>query len=204
MKRRKIEMDDTTLRDGNQGEGVNLSLADKLDITVALDDMGIDYAEGGWPGSNPKDDEYFERVKELNLATIKISAFGSTHRADVDPPADNFLQKLIAARTDITCIFGKTWDLHVEQALRITPQRNIEMISGSISYLVEQTEKPVFYDAEHFFDGYVSNPAYAIETLVAAFEAGAARVILCDTNGGIMPHLVFVAIRQLRKDIHDS
>lgn len=203
MKRRKIEIYDTTLRDGNQGEGVNLSLADKLDITVALDDMGIDYAEGGWPGSNPKDDEYFERVKELNLTTLKISAFGSTHRADVDPADDNFLQHLIAARADITCIFGKSWDLHVEQALRVTPQRNIEMISGSIAYLAEQTGKPVFYDAEHFFDGYFSDPAYAIETIVAAVEAGAARVILCDTNGGVMPHQVAEAIRQVRKEIPD-
>jgi len=201
MSRRKIEIYDTTLRDGNQGEGVNLSLADKLDITLALDAMGIDFAEGGWPGSNPKDDEYFVRVKELDLKTTKITAFGSTHRADVDPADDVFLQKLVAAQADITCIFGKTWDLHVEQALRVTPERNVEMIAGSIAYLAEQTGKPVFYDAEHFFDGYYSNSTYAIETLTAAVNAGAERVILCDTNGGIMPHQVAQAIRHVIEEI---
>ena len=119
MNRRKIEIYDTTLRDGNQGEGVNLSLGDKLDITLALDDMGIDYAEGGWPGSNPKDDAYFEHVKKLKLKKIRISAFGSTHRADSEPDEDGFLQKLIDAQADITCIFCKTWDLNVEHALGI-------------------------------------------------------------------------------------
>jgi 2-isopropylmalate synthase len=116
MARKKIEIYDTTLRDGNQGEGINLSLGDKLDIAVALDAMGIDYIEGGWPGSNPKDDEFFLRCKDLNLATAKVVAFGSTHRSDVKPADDFFLQKLIAAKADATCIFGKTWDLHVEQA----------------------------------------------------------------------------------------
>jgi 2-isopropylmalate synthase len=201
MSRRKIEIYDTTLRDGNQGEGVNLSLADKLDITLALDGMGIDYAEGGWPGSNPKDDEYFVRVKDLSLATTRIAAFGSTHRADVQPEDDGFLAKLVEAQADVTCIFGKSWDLHVTQALRISPERNIEMIAGSIAYLVAQTGKPVFYDAEHFFDGYFSNPSYTLETLLAAVEAGATRVILCDTNGGIMPHQVAQAIRHVREEV---
>ena len=141
--RKKIEIYDTTLRDGNQGEGINLSLGDKLDIATALDEMGVDFIEGGWPGSNPKDDEFFVRAKKLNLKTSLIVAFGSTHRSDVEPADDFFLQKLIAAEADATCIFGKSWDLHVEQALRVSPDRNIEMISGSIAHLLEVTGKPV-------------------------------------------------------------
>ena len=200
---KKIEIYDTTLRDGNQGEGVNLSLADKLDITLALDDMGIDFVEGGWPGSNPKDDEYFERVRALALSHLQITAFGSTHRSDVEPEADAFLSKLVAAKADVTCIFGKSWDLHVEQALRVTPERNIEMISGSVRHLREATGKPVFYDAEHFFDGFKSDPDYAIATVVAASEAGATRVILCDTNGGVVPHELAAAMRALRSVLPD-
>jgi 2-isopropylmalate synthase len=133
--RKKVEIYDTTLRDGNQGEGINLSLGDKLDITQALDAMGIDFIEGGWPGSNPKDDEFFSRAQELELTTSKIVAFGSTHRADAKPEEDFFLQKLIAARADVTCIFGKSWDLHVEQALRVTADTNLNMISGAIRHL---------------------------------------------------------------------
>ena len=201
MTRKKIEIYDTTLRDGNQGEGVNLSLGDKLDITEALDAMGVDYVEGGWPGSNPKDDEYFFRVRELDLKYLKIAAFGSTHRSDVKPADDFFLQKLIAAKADVTCIFGKTWDLHVEQALRVSADTNLNMIGGSISHLVEATGKPVFYDAEHFFDGFRSDPGYALASLQVAAEAGAVRVILCDTNGGVMPHELAAAVREVRKEI---
>ncbi|MGI9322040.1 MAG: hypothetical protein ACR2PJ_00520, partial [Pseudomonadales bacterium] len=150
MASKKIEIYDTTLRDGNQGEGVHLSLGDKLDITKALDEMGVDFVEGGWPGSNPKDDEYFVRVKDLELKHLKIAAFGSTHRADAEPSDDFFLQKLVAAKADLTCIFGKSGDLHVEQALRVAPERNLEMIGNAVAYLREATQKPVFYDAEHF------------------------------------------------------
>jgi len=201
MIRKKIEIYDTTLRDGNQGEGVNLSLGDKLDITKALDDMGVDFVEGGWPGSNPKDDEYFTRVRELDLKSLKIAAFGSTHRADVKPAEDFFLHKLIAAKADVTCIFGKTWLLHVEQALRVSADKNLDMISGSIAYLAEATGNPVFYDAEHFFDGFRSDPGYALASLQVAVDAGAVRVILCDTNGGVMPHDLASAVRQARKAI---
>jgi 2-isopropylmalate synthase len=201
MARKKIEIYDTTLRDGNQGEGVNLSLADKLDITIELDAMGVDYVEGGWPGSNPKDDEYFERVRDLDLKHLKVSAFGSTHRADAEPSEDFFLQKLIAARADITCIFGKTWDLHVEQALRISPDRNLAMIQNSVTHLKHATGNPVFYDAEHFFDGFKSDPGYALATIQAAVDGGAERVILCDTNGGVMPHEIGHAVREVRKEI---
>ncbi len=201
MARKKIEIYDTTLRDGNQGEGVNLSLADKLDITQELDAVGVDFVEGGWPGSNPKDDEYFTRVRDLELKHLRVVAFGSTHRSDAAPAEDFFLQKLIAAKADVTCIFGKSWDLHVEQALRVAADRNLEMINNSVAHLKEQTGNPVFYDAEHFFDGFKSDPGYALASVQAAVDGGAERVILCDTNGGVMPHEIANAIREIRKEI---
>ncbi len=201
MSRKKIEIYDTTLRDGNQGEGVQLSLADKLALASIFDEMEIDFIEGGWPGSNPKDDGFFDKVRSLELKHSRVSAFGSTHRAEVDPSEDFFLSKLVEAKTDITCIFGKSWDLHVEQALRVSPEMNLDMISGSVAYLKEATGKPVFYDAEHFFDGFHSDPGYALATLTVAYEAGAERIVLCDTNGGVMPHEVAKAIREVRKEI---
>jgi 2-isopropylmalate synthase len=200
MARKKIEIYDTTLRDGNQGEGVHLSIADKLDIARALDDIGIDFIEGGWPGSNPKDDEFFARARDLDFRTSRICAFGSTHRAGAKPSDDFFLQKLVAAGADVTTIFGKSWDLHVEQALRVSPDRNLDMIAGSVAYLLEATENPVFYDAEHFFDGFKNDPGYALATIQAAIHAGASRVILCDTNGGTMPHEIAHAVREVRKE----
>lgn len=203
MPRKKIEIYDTTLRDGNQGEGVNMSIADKLDITEELDLIGVDFVEGGWPGSNPKDDEYFERVRSLDLENIKVVAFGSTHRADAAPSEDFFLEKLVAAKADVTCIFGKTWDLHVDQALRVTKDRNLEMIRDSVAFLRQATGKSVFYDAEHFFDGFKSDASYAIETVRSAIEGGASRVILCDTNGGVLPHELASAIRELRSEISE-
>ena len=201
MTRKKIEIYDTTLRDGNQGEGIHLSIADKLDIACALDDIGIDFIEGGWPGSNPKDDEFFVRARDLDLQTARICAFGSTHRADAKPSDDFFLQKLVAAGADVTTIFGKSWDLHVEQALRVSPDKNLDMIAGSVAYLAEATGNPVFYDADHFFDGFKNDPGYALATIQAAADAGASRVILCDTNGGAMPHEVAHAVREVRKEI---
>ncbi len=200
MARQKIEIYDTTLRDGTQGDGINLSLADKLEITRELDDFGVDFVEGGWPGSNPKDNEYFSKVRGLGLNNLKVVAFGSTHRADVSPQKDKFLGELISSEADVICIFGKTWDLHVEQALRISPQKNLDMIGGSVAYLAKATGKPVFYDAEHFFDGYKSDPEYSIQTLRAAWEAGAHRIILCDTNGGGMPSEIATAIRNIREE----
>tara|TARA_B100000676_G_C18075121_1_gene847071 strand:- start:1518 stop:3128 length:1611 start_codon:yes stop_codon:yes gene_type:complete len=199
--RKKIEIYDTTLRDGNQGEGVNLSLADKLDITAVLDDMGVDFIEGGWPGSNPKDIEYFQAVKDVELRTARISAFGSTHRANIDPADDFFLTKLVEAGADVTCIFGKAWDLHVDEALRVTGDTNLDMIAGSVRFLAEATGKPVFFDAEHFFDGFKSDPGYALAALQVAAEAGAERVVLCDTNGGVLPHELAHAIREARREI---
>jgi 2-isopropylmalate synthase len=201
VEKKKIEIYDTTLRDGNQGEGVNLSLGDKLDITQELDAIGVDFVEGGWPGSNPKDDEYFEKVRDLKLDHLKIVAFGSTHRSDSLPSEDFFLQKLIAAKADVTCIFGKTWDLHVDQALRISSDRNLELICNSVSHLKDTTGNPVFFDAEHFFDGYKSDSGYALACIQAAVDGGAARVILCDTNGGVMPNEVGNAIKKLFREI---
>ncbi|MAI42781.1 MAG: citramalate synthase [Gammaproteobacteria bacterium] len=197
---KKIEIYDTTLRDGTQGEGVNLSLQDKLDITVALDELGVDFVEGGWPGSNPKDVDFFNEVKDLEFKSLKISAFGSTHRVDSEPEDDFLLAKLIEAEADLTCIFGKSWDLHVG-TIGATPDRNLEMIQGSIEYLAKKTLKPVFYDAEHFFDGYNSDPGYAIATVQAAVNGGAERIILCDTNGGALPHEIAVAIKDLVKSV---
>lgn len=199
--RKKIEIYDTTLRDGNQGEGVNLSLADKLDITRELDAMGVDFIEGGWPGSNPKDIDYFNAVQDVELATARISAFGSTHRANIEPADDFFLTKLVEAKADVTCIFGKAWDLHVDEALRVTGDTNLNMIGGSVRYLAEATGKPVFFDAEHFFDGFKSDPGYALAALQVAAEAGAERIILCDTNGGVLPHELAHAIREARREV---
>jgi 2-isopropylmalate synthase len=201
MSQQKIEIYDTTLRDGNQGEGVNLSLRNKLDIAVVLDALGVDFIEGGWPGSNPKDDDFFVSVKDMDFSHARITAFGSTHRAGSVPEDDAFLAKLVQADADVTCIFGKSWDLHVEQALRISADRNLEMIEGSIAYLVETTQKPVFYDAEHFFDGFKSDPGYTLASLQVAFDAGAQRIILCDTNGGVLPGEVKLAVEAVRNSI---
>ncbi len=199
-----LEIYDTTLRDGTQGEGVNLSLADKLSLTQSLDWLGVDFIEGGWPGSNPKDEAYFEQVKELSLNNAKISAFGSTRRAKVTAAEDANLQKLVASGADLCCIFGKTWDLHVTDALRITLEQNLEMIADSVAFLKAETGKTVFYDAEHFFDGYKANNSYGLDTLEAAWKAGAERLILCDTNGGALPHEVSAAVAAVFERIPDA
>ncbi len=178
---------DTTLRDGTQGEGVSLSVDDKLKIARRLDEFGVDYIEGGWPGSNPKDMEFFERAqKELTLSHARIAAFGSTVRADTRPADDPQMQLLIEANTPVVTIFGKSSELHVTEVLRTTLQENLRMIRDSVAYLVEHG-KEVVYDAEHFFDGYKANPEYALATLQAAVIGGAASVVLCDTNGGCLP-----------------
>lgn len=203
MAAKKIEIYDTTLRDGNQGEGVNLSLHNKLDIARSLDHLGVDFIEGGWPGSNPKDDDFFIAARDMGFNHVRVAAFGSTHRADSLPEDDFFLAKLVEAEADLVCIFGKSWDLHVEQALRVTADRNLEMIEGSIAYLAETTKKPVFYDAEHFFDGFKSDPGYTLASIQVAHDAGAERIILCDTNGGALPGEVKVAVDAVRNSIAD-
>ncbi|MCE5194713.1 MAG: citramalate synthase [Nitrospiraceae bacterium] len=182
----RIEIYDTTLRDGAQAEDISFSVDDKLAITSKLNDLGIHYIEGGWPGSNPRDAEYFKRVKKLKLKNSTIAAFGSTHSPKHSARDDANLKSLIAAETSTITIFGKTWDFHVKESLRISLKENLEIIHGSVSYLKKYTGK-VFFDAEHFFDGYKSNPEFAIACISAASDAGSDCLVLCDTNGGTMP-----------------
>src|SRR4051794_28502226 len=185
---------DTTLRDGSQGEGVNFSLQDKLLLTRRLDDLGIDFVEGGYPLSNPKDFEYFQAVRELPLKHTKVVAFGMTRRKNSPPETDTCLKALLDARTPVVTIVGKTWDFHVTNVLGTTLDENLRMIGDSVAYCKSQGRE-VFYDAEHFFDGYRANPEYALRTLQAAATAGASTVILCDTNGGTMPERVAEVVR---------
>jgi len=196
-----ISLYDTTLRDGTQGEGIALSCDDKLKIARRLDDFGMAYIEGGWPGSNPKDMEFFERAQhELNLRHARIAAFGSTCKADADPKDDPQVQLLIDAQTPVVTIFGKTWDLHVTEVLRTTLPENLRMIGDTVRYLREQG-RDVVYDAEHFFDGYRANPEYALETLKAAILGGASAIVLCDTNGGSLPWQVAEAVDAVMAEV---
>jgi 2-isopropylmalate synthase len=199
-----IHIYDTTLRDGSQGEGVNFSLVDKLNITRRLDELGVDFIEGGYPLSNPKDFEYFQEVRKLPMRHARVAAFGMTRRKGVAPAEDTCLAALLDAQTPLVTIVGKTWDLHVRQVLGTTPDENLKMIADSVAYC-RAAGRDVFYDAEHFFDGYRHNPDYALQTLRAAQEAGAAVVILCDTNGGTLPEEIAAAVeavrRQLRVDL---
>lgn len=196
----KIFIYDTTLRDGEQGEGISFSVEDKLKIAKRLDDAGIDYIEGGWPGSNPKAAEFFQRIKSITLIHSKIAAFGSTRRANIRAEDDSNLISLIESGAPVVTIFGKTWDLHVTDALRVPLEQNIEMIYDSVQFLKKQGRE-VIYDAEHFFDGYKANPNYAVKTLKAAETAGADCIALCDTNGGSLPTEIAAIINALRKDI---
>jgi 2-isopropylmalate synthase len=177
---------DTTLRDGTQGEGISLSVEDKLKITAKLDTLGVHYIEGGWPGSNDKDIEYFQRVQKLHLKHAKVTAFGSTRRRETNPKDDINLNRIIESGVSVATIFGKSWDFHVTTALQTTLEENLAMIFDSVRYLRDHGLE-VIYDAEHFFDGYKHNPEYAMQTISKAAEAGANWVVLCDTNGGTMP-----------------
>src|ERR1700675_2817521 len=169
----RIRIYDTTLRDGSQGEGVNFSLQDKLLITRRLDELGVDYIEGGYPLSNPKDFEYFQEVRKLPLKHARVAAFGMTRRKNVDPANDVGLKALIDSRAAVITIVGKTWDMHVTEVLGTTLDENVHMIADSIAHCKAQPHvEEVLYDAEHFFDGYKANPDYAIRTLKAARDAG--------------------------------
>ncbi|MDY3562008.1 citramalate synthase [Gemmata sp. JC673] len=185
----RVSIYDTTLRDGSQGEGVNFSLQDKLLLTKRLDEIGVDYIEGGYPLSNPKDFEYFQAVRGLDLKHAKVCAFGMTRRKNTPAETDTCLKALLDAHTPVVTIVGKTWDFHVTEVLGTTLDENCAMIADSVQYCKAQGRE-VFYDAEHFFDGYRANPEYALRTLKAAAGAGATAVILCDTNGGTMPERV--------------
>src|SRR5947209_9018235 len=188
---------DTTLRDGTQGEAVSFSVDDKLLIMQKLDELGIDYIEGGWPGSNPKDKEFFARASEHKLKHAKLTAFGATRFARNPVHVDANVAELLAANTPVISIFGKSWDFHVQRALGITQEENLKLIGETVEYLKERGRE-VVYDAEHFFDGYIANPAYALRTLEAAKEAGADVLCLCDTNGGTLPARVGEIVAEVR------
>ncbi len=195
-----IQIYDTTLRDGTQSEGFNLSVSDKIRIAKRLDDLGVAFIEGGWPGSNPKDVEFFERAREIEWKTAKLCAFGSTCRAKGSPEDDANIQALLDAHTPVCTIFGKTWNLHVTDVLQTTLEDNLRIIEQSVAYLTK-FGKYVIYDAEHFFDGYKADPNYAVQTLKAAIRGGAKTLVFCDTNGGTMPWEIEKIIQEVKLDI---
>ena len=194
----RISTFDTTLRDGTQGEAVSFSVDDKLTIAGKLDDLGIDYIEGGWPGSNPRDKEFFARVKSFPWKHARLTAFGSTRLARNPVEQDASVRELLTAETPVVSIFGKSWDFHVRRALGISEEENLALISDTVSYLREHGRE-VVYDAEHFFDGYLANPSYALKTLEAAKMAGADVLCLCDTNGGTLPDQLGEIVRAVRE-----
>jgi len=181
-----VEFYDTTLRDGSQAEGVAFSVEDKLILIEALDKLGIRYIEGGYPGSNPKDIEFFKRAKGMELENATVVPFGSTRYPTFSPESDPNLSALLDTGTRTVTIFGKSWRLHATDVLRVTAEENLALIESSVRYLVENGRE-VIYDAEHFFDGYADDPGYAVETLHAAAAGGATCLVLCDTNGGRLP-----------------
>ena len=193
----RVEFYDTTLRDGAQSEDIAFTLTDKLRITEKLDEFGMHYIEGGWPGSNPKDLQYFKEVKKLHLKNAKIVAFSSTMKANTSPESDEIIKALMDAHTDYITIVGKSWDLHVKDALRVSLDTNLKMIDRTITYL-KKSGKKVFFDAEHFFDGYKKNEAYALHVVETAYDAGADAIVLCDTNGGSMPYEIYDIVARVR------
>ena len=193
----KIQIYDTTLRDGTQGESVAFSVQDKLRVARKLDEFGVDYIEGGWPASNEKDYEFFRRAAAQSWNTAKITAFGSTAHSANTPENDPNLRSLLDAQTPAVTIFGKSWDFHVTTALRISLNRNCELIQSSIAFL-KSRGKEVIYDAEHFFDGFAADADYALETLRAAERGGADTIVLCDTNGGSLPSRIREVVRRVQ------
>ncbi len=195
-----IRIYDTTLRDGTQAEDISLTVEDKLRIAQKLDSLGVHYVEGGWPGSNPRDIQFFREARSLRLEQARLAAFGSTCRADVEPEDDANIQALLEAETPVVTVVGKSWDFHVEQALRISLEKNEEIVEKSLAYLKRHVAE-VVYDAEHFFDGYKANPEYALRTLQAALRGGADVVVLCDTNGGSLPSEVRRIVSEVREGV---
>ena len=190
----KVFLYDTTLRDGAQGEGISFSDAGKVRFARMLDEFGVDYIEGGFAGSNPRDQRFFEDIRKERLTHAHVTAFGSTRRVDLDAKDDPQLAGLVAAETEWVTIYGKAWMLHVKDVLRTTGERNLQMIADTVGFL-KAAGRQVFFDAEHFFDGYKADPAYALKALGAAVREGAAGVVLCDTNGGCLPHEVYAITR---------
>lgn len=196
----RIDIYDTTLRDGSQAEDVSFTVEDKLRIVERLDDLGVAYIEGGWPGSNPRDEAFFEAAKQRRPRHARLAAFGSTRRSGVPAEADNNLQKLLQAETPVVTIVGKTWDLHVRDDLRISNEENLQVIFDSVEFLKRHVDEVVF-DAEHFFDGYRANREFAIECCRAARDGGADVLCLCDTNGGRLPSEIAAAIDDVRRSV---
>jgi 2-isopropylmalate synthase len=188
---------DTTLRDGTQGEKINFTALDKLKIAQRLDDLGIHYIEGGWPGANDKDREFFESARKETFKNARLAAFGATHKYGIKAEDDRHLNAIISSGAPVGTIFGKSWDLQVKKILRIKLKENLDLIRESVDYLKAHNME-IQYDAEHFFDGYKENSAYALQTLTAAYEGGADTLILCDTNGGTLPHEVEAIIGEVR------
>lgn len=191
---------DTTLRDGTQGENISFTVEEKIKIAKRLDDLGIHYIEGGWPGSNPRDKHFFHMARHVEFETARLVAFGATRRPGIAPEDDQNLQSLLESETPVISIFGKTWDLHVEQVMNNTLEENLAMIRESIAFL-KSHDRDVFYDAEHFFDGFKDNPDYALQTLIAAVEGGAEFLVLCDTNGGSLPHEIESIMQTVRQKL---
>jgi 2-isopropylmalate synthase len=200
MKDRIVKIYDVTLRDGTQGENISFSIEDKLRIASKLDELGIHYIEGGWPGSNDRDEGFFKEAKKLRLNKSRIAAFGSTRRANKKCDEDENIQSLLRAETPVVTIVGKSWDFHVREALRISLEENLEIIHDSVSYLKERVDE-VFFDAEHFFDGYKRNQEYALAAIKTALDAGADVAVLCDTNGGTLPWEVESTIRDVNQKL---
>lgn len=197
---RQIKIYDTTLRDGTQGEGISYSVTDKIRIAQELDKTGVHYIEGGWPGSNPKDMEFYLRMSKVNLKNAKLVAFGSTKRPNIKAADDANIRAFLKAKTAFITIFGKTWDLHVEDVLKVSLEENLSMIKDTITFLTSKG-MTVFYDAEHFFDAYQANSTYSLKCLLTAQEAGAKTIVLCDTNGGTLTSQISKIISQVKKDI---
>ncbi len=195
----QVKIYDTTLRDGTQAEDFSFSVEDKVRIALKLDDIGIHYIEGGWPGSNPKDAGFFREIGNYQLKQARIAAFGSTYHPSSTASSDLNLKALLEANTELVTIFGKSWTVHVKDALHTTPERNLQLISESIAFLRQQG-KTVFYDAEHFFDGFRDDPEYALATVGRALDAGAECVILCDTNGGCLPSYIQSTIKTVKEN----
>ena len=195
-----INIYDTTLRDGSQGPGVNFSLSDKLRIAAALDAFGVSYVEGGWPGANPKDTEFFAEMRRRPLSHARLVAFGSTRHPGVQVSEDPRLQALVDSGTSAVTIFGKSCLLHVKDVLQVSPEENLAMVRDTVAFF-KANGKEVLFDAEHFFDGYADNPSYALETLQAAAEAGASTLVLCDTKGGALPYDLLHVCQEVRKRI---
>lgn len=200
----ELEIYDTTLRDGSQQEGISLTVNDKLRVARLLDELGVAFVEGGWPGANQKDTEFFDRAKsELDLKNAQLTAFGSTRRPGGDVAKDPQLRALLDAETEFICLVGKSWDYHVTEALRVDLDEGVKMVAESIEYLRSKGRR-VFFDAEHFFDGYRANPDFAMSVLRAASEAGAERLVLCDTNGGTLPAQTVATIEKVRADLGEA